>query len=40
LREERVQFFTEKEEEFANLLIETGTKKNVAKLLVFLEYTR
>ncbi len=29
-------YFTEKEEEFANLLIETGTKKNVAKVLVFL----
>ena len=29
-------YFTEKEEEFANLLIEIGTKKNVAKVLVFL----
>ena len=29
-------YFTEKEVEFANLLIEIGTKKNVAKVLVFL----
>ena len=29
-------YFTEKEEEFANLLMEIGTKKNVAKVLVFL----
>jgi predicted transcriptional regulator len=31
-----VFFFTEKEEEFVNLLIEIGTSKNVAKMLVFL----
>jgi predicted transcriptional regulator len=31
-----VMYFTEKEEEFANLLIEIGTKRNVAKVLVFL----
>jgi predicted transcriptional regulator len=36
MRTENVQYFTEKEEEFANLLIEIGTKKNVAKVLVFL----
>lgn len=36
MRTENVQYFTEKEEAFVNLLIETGTKKNVAKLLVFL----
>ena len=36
MREERIQYFTEKEEEFTKLLIEIGTKKNVAKLLVFL----
>src|SRR5208337_2548960 len=36
MRTENVTYFTEKEEEFANLLIETGTKKNVAKVLVFL----
>jgi predicted transcriptional regulator len=29
-------YFTEKEEEFANLLIEIGTKRSVAKVLVFL----
>jgi predicted transcriptional regulator len=32
-------YFTEKEEEFANLLIEIGTKRNVAKVLVFLANT-
>lgn len=36
MRTESVMYFTEKEEEFANLLIEIGTKKNVAKVLVFL----
>ena len=39
MRQEKVQYFTEKEEEFANLLIEIGTKKNVAKVLVFLAGT-
>ena len=34
-----VFFFTEKEEEFVNLLIEIGTNKNVAKMLVFLANT-
>jgi predicted transcriptional regulator len=34
-----VFFFTEKEEEFANLLIEIGMKKNIAKVLVFLAST-
>ena len=34
-----VFFFTEKEEEFVNLLIEIGTSKNVAKMLVFLANT-
>ncbi len=29
-------YFTEKEEEFVNLLIDIGMKKNVAKVLVFL----
>ena len=29
-------YFTEKEEEYTNILIEIGTKKNVAKVLVFL----
>ena len=39
MREETVHYFTEKEEEFVNLLIEIGTKKNVAQLLVFLVNT-
>ena len=36
MRQEKVHYFTEKEEEFANLLIEIGLKKNSAKVLVFL----
>jgi predicted transcriptional regulator len=36
MRQETVHYFTEKEEEFANLLIEIGTKKNIATVLVFL----
>jgi predicted transcriptional regulator len=36
LRTESVQYFTEEEEAFVDLLIEIGTKKNVAKLIVFL----
>ena len=36
MRTANVMFFTEKEEEFANLLIELGTRRNVAKVLVFL----
>lgn len=39
MRRENVLYFTEKEEEFANLLIEIGTKKNIAKVLVFLAKT-
>jgi predicted transcriptional regulator len=39
MRQENVMFFTEKEEEFVNLLIEIGTKRNVAKVLVFLANT-
>ena len=31
-----IQLFTEKEEEFVNLLIEIGTKQTTAKALVFL----
>ena len=38
MRQVSVQFFTEKEEEFVNLLIEIGMKKNVAKVLVYLAY--
>ena len=36
MRTEKVMFFTEKEEEFADLLMKIGTQKNVAKVLVFL----
>ena len=36
MRTENVMYFTEKEEEFANLLIEIGTKRNIARVLVFL----
>jgi predicted transcriptional regulator len=39
VRQENVEYFTEKEEEFANLLIEIGTKKTIAKVLVFLAST-
>jgi len=39
MRQENVQYFTEKEEEFASLLIEIGMKKTVAKVLVFLAST-
>jgi len=39
MREEKVQYFTDKEEEFASLLIDIGTKKNIAKVLVFLAKT-
>jgi predicted transcriptional regulator len=40
MREEIVQYFSEKEEEFANLLIDIGMKRNVAKVLVFLVYAK
>ena len=36
MRTETIQYFSEREEEFVNLLIDIGTKKNVAKLLIFL----
>jgi predicted transcriptional regulator len=36
MRTQKVMYFTEKEEEFANLLIDIGTKRSVAKVLVFL----
>lgn len=35
MRIETIQYFTEKEEEIVNLLIDIGMKKNIAKLLVF-----
>ncbi len=36
MRTEKIMYFTEKEEEFTDFLIEIGMKKNVAKILVFL----
>ena len=36
MKQENVQYFSEKEEEFVNLLIDIGMKKNVANVLVFL----
>ena len=39
MRQENVIYFTEKEEEFANLLIKIGIQKNIAKVLVFLAKT-
>jgi predicted transcriptional regulator len=39
MRQEDVMYFTAEEEEFANLLIKIGTKKNIAKVLVFLAKT-
>lgn len=38
--EKTIQLFTEKEEEFVNLLIEIGTKRTIAKALVFLANTK
>jgi predicted transcriptional regulator len=39
VREETVQYFTESDDEFTNLLIQIGTKKNVARVLVFVANT-
>ena len=39
MRQQNVMYFTEKEEEFVNLLIKINTPKNVAKMLVFLANT-
>jgi len=39
VKQENVIYFTEKEEELVNLLFETGIKRNVAKVLVFLAKT-
>ena len=39
MRTVEVMYFTDKEDEFANLLIETGLNPNVAKVLVFLAKT-
>jgi predicted transcriptional regulator len=40
MRQENVEFFTDREEEFATLLIRIGTRKNIAKALVFLANTK
>jgi predicted transcriptional regulator len=39
MRQENVTYFTKKEEEFANLLIEIGIRKNIARVLVFFAKT-
>jgi predicted transcriptional regulator len=39
MRQESVEYFTENEEQLTSLLIEVGTKKNIAKVLVFLAGT-
>ncbi|MGP8255295.1 MAG: MarR family transcriptional regulator [Methanoregula sp.] len=39
MKEQNVVLFTDKEEEFLNLLIEIGIRKTVAQLLVFLANT-
>ena len=39
MRLENIQYFTETEEEFANLFIVIGIKKNIARALVFLAGT-
>jgi predicted transcriptional regulator len=36
MKPQHVMYFTEKETEFVNLLIDIGTRKNVAQVLVFL----
>jgi hypothetical protein len=35
MRQKNVTYFTEKEEAYSNLLIETGIKKNIAYILLF-----
>jgi len=39
MKTENVVYFTDKEEEFATLLMKIGTRRNVAKVLVFLAHT-
>ncbi len=39
MRQENIQYFTEKEDELVSLLIAIGMKKNIAKMLVFLATT-
>jgi predicted transcriptional regulator len=36
MKPQNVMYFTEKEQEFVSLLIDIGTRKNVAQVLVFL----
>jgi len=36
MKPQHVMYFTEKEKEFVDLLIDVGTRKNVAQVLVFL----
>jgi predicted transcriptional regulator len=36
MKPQNVMYFTEKEMEFVNLLVDIGTRKNVAQVLVFL----
>lgn len=40
MRQQNVQFFTDREEEFVNLLIDCGFRKKVAMVLVFLAHTK
>ena len=40
VRPEKVMYFTEKEEEFTELLMGLGLKRNVAKVLVYLANTK
>ena len=40
MREETIQFFSDEEEDFVNLLTEAGTGKSVARVLVFLVHTQ
>jgi len=39
MKEQSATYFTEKEEEIIRLLMDIGTKKNVARILVFLANT-
>ncbi|HII76103.1 MAG TPA: ArsR family transcriptional regulator, partial [Methanolinea sp.] len=39
MKSRNVMYFTPREEEFADLLVRIGLKKNVAKVLVYLAHT-
>lgn len=39
MKSRKVMYFTPREEEFADLLVRIGMKKNVAKVLVYLAHT-